>query len=173
MADPLAQPSGGSLVGGSLIVAMLLAAFLIKPWEGRSLTAYLDIVDVLTVCDGHTGNVERRRYSPAECDALFASDLGEAWRTVERCYTGPMQPWQAAALMSLAYRTGPGAAGQKDGVCWLKSGRQPTIRRLANTGDWAGACAQFDYWVYAGGQRSRGLANRAVAERKLCEGRLP
>jgi lysozyme len=171
MVEPTASTHAGQLVGGSLLVTLLLAAFLIKPWEGRSLTSYLDIVGILTVCDGHTGQVEQRRYTEAECDRLFDSDLGEAWRTVSRCYTGPMQPYQAAALMSLAYRTGPGAPGHKDGVCWLKSGRQPTIRQLANAGDWAGACAQFVYWVSAGGKRVKGLENRARAERKLCEGR--
>lgn len=171
MADPVQSSHAGPLVG-SLLVAMLLAAMLIQPWEGRVLKPYRDIVGVLTVCDGHTGNVEQRTYTEAECDALFASDLGEAWRTVQRCYIGAMTEYQAAALMSLAFRTGPGAPGVKDGVCWLKSGRMPTIRIAANDGRWADACAQLDHWAYAGGQRVRGLVRRAAAERKLCEGRI-
>ncbi|HET8898791.1 MAG TPA: lysozyme, partial [Rhodanobacteraceae bacterium] len=63
------------------MVALLLAALLIRPHEGRSLKVYRDVVGIATVCDGHTGNVEPRRYSHAECDALFATDLGVAWRT--------------------------------------------------------------------------------------------
>lgn len=172
MADPVQRSATEQMVGGGLLVAMLLAALLIQPWEGRVLKPYRDIVGILTVCDGHTGDVEQRAYTEAECDQLFASDLGEAWRTVQRCYTGPMTEYQAASLMSLAFRTGPGAPGVKDGVCWLKSGRMPTIRMAANEGRWDDACAQFDYWVSAGGQRVRGLVRRAAAERKMCEGRI-
>jgi lysozyme len=170
MADPVQPGNTGQIVGGSLLV-MLLAALLIQPWEGRVLKPYRDIVGVLTVCDGHTGSVEQRTYTEADCDKLLASDLGAAWATVQRCYTHPMTEYQAAALVSLAFRVGPGAAGEKDGVCWLKSGRMPTIRVAANDGRWADACAQFDNWVMAGGQRVRGLERRAAAERKLCEGR--
>lgn len=171
MADPVAPQHTGPIVGGSLLV-MLLAALFIHPWEGRSLKPYRDIVGVLTVCDGHTGKVEQRPYTHAECDQLLASDLGAAWATVRDCYRAPMTEYQAAALVSLAFRTGPGAPGVKDGVCWLKSGRMPTIRVAANEGRWADACAQFDYWVSAGGQRVRGLERRAAAERKLCEGQI-
>lgn len=169
MADPT-PTSNAPLAAGGALTALLLAALLIRPWEGLSLQPYRDVVGVATVCYGHTGRVEARAYSQAECDALFASDLGQAWATVQRCYSGPMTEYQAAALISLAFRAGPGAAGVKDGVCWLKSGRQPTIRALANAGRWAEACAQLDYWVYAGGQKVRGLVRRAAAERRLCEG---
>jgi len=171
VADPV-QPGHAGPIVGSALVTLLLAALLIKPWEGRVLKPYRDIVGVLTVCDGHTGNVEPRAYTDAECDRLLASDVGAAWATVQRCYTAPMKEYQAASLVSLAYRTGPGAPGVKDGVCWLKSGRMPTIRVAANEGRWADACAQFDYWVSAGGKRVRGLERRAAAERKLCEGRI-
>lgn len=172
MADPVNANPTGPLAAGSVITALLLAALLIRPWEGVSLQPYRDVVGVLTVCHGHTGNVQARSYTQAECDALFASDLGHAWATVQGCYSGPMTEYQAAALVSLAFRTGPGAKGVKDGVCWLKSGRQPRIRMAANAGRWDEACAQFDHWVYAGGQRVRGLVRRAEAERRLCEGRL-
>lgn len=171
MSDPMRLGSE-QVLGGGVLVALLLAMLLIRPWEGRRLQPYRDIVGVLTVCDGHTSNVAQRTHTEAECDALFASDLGVAWRTVQQCYSGPMTEYQAAALVSLAYRTGPGGQGKKDGVCWLKDGRHPTIRRLANAGDWVGACAQFSQWARAGDLRPRGLVRRAAAERKLCEGRI-
>lgn len=171
MADPVQPGHAGPIAGASLVI-MLLAALFIAPWEGRSLKPYRDIVGVLTVCNGHTGGVEPRPYTEAECDKLFESDLGSAWATVRDCYdTGTMKEYQAAALVSLAFRTGPGAPGVKDGVCWLKSGRMPTIRVLANAQRWGEACAQFSYWTSAGGVVSRGLQRRAAAERKLCEGR--
>lgn len=117
MADPSAPGHTGQVLGASLLV-MLLAALFVRPQEGRSLTAYRDIVGVLTVCDGHTGNVQQRTYTDAECDRLLESDLGSAWATVRDCYdTSAMKEYQAAALVSLAFRVGPGAPGVKDGVC--------------------------------------------------------
>jgi len=172
VADPIAPGHAGPIAAGSLLV-LLMAALFVQPWEGRSLKPYRDIVGVLTVCDGHTGNVQQRAYTDAECDRLLASDLGSAWATVRDCYdTSRMAQYQAAALTSLAYRVGPGAPGVKDGVCWLKSGRMPTIRVAANEGRWADACEQLSFWTRAGGQTNRGLARRAAAERKLCEGSI-
>lgn len=117
MADPTTPGHAGPIASFSLVV-MLLAALLIQPWEGRSLKPYRDIVGVLTVCDGHTGNVQQRPYTEAECDKLLSSDLGSAWATVRDCYdTSKMTEFQAAALVSLSFRVGPGAPGVKDGVC--------------------------------------------------------
>lgn len=154
-----ARFAAGGLLGGVLI----LAAAIIQPWEGRELAPYFDAVDVLTVCDGHTGRstgtkVEDRRYTDAECDTLLEADMLEAWRHVERCITAPMSTNQAASLLSAAYNIGPSV------VCGS------TLQRYANAGDWGEACAQLDRWVYAGGQKLRGLERRRAAERAICDG---
>lgn len=168
MAD---QTTLAPVVGGSA-VGLLLAALLVVQWEGYSATPYRDAVGVLTVCYGHTGAVQpRQRYTQAECARMLASDLGEAWRTVQRCINAPMADHQAAALVSFAYNVGPGAPGVKDGLCWLKSGAQPRIRVLANQGRWDLACAQLPHWTLAGGRKLRGLERRRQAEQALCEGR--
>lgn len=172
MSEP-AQPSHtGHIVGGSLVSALLLAVALVIPWEGYSSRPYLDAVGVLTVCHGHTGGIERREYSRAECDRLLHSDLGNAWQIVQRCVQVPMTDYQAAALTSFAFNVGPGAEGVKDGLCWLKTGEQPRIRKFANAGRWPEACAQLQYWVSARGKRLRGLERRRAAEQALCEGRV-
>lgn len=160
------------IVGGSLVSALLLAILLVMPWEGYSSRPYLDAVGVLTVCYGHTGNIQRREYSRDECERLLHSDLGTAWQIVERCIDAPMTDYQAAALTSFAFNVGPGAAGVKDGLCWLKSGFQPRIRKFANASQWPQACAQLQYWVSARGKRLRGLERRRAAEQALCEGRI-
>ena len=152
--------AAGGLIGGVLAAAALL----IQPWEGRELAPYIDAVGVLTVCYGHTGrstgtHVENRRYTDVECDALLEADMLEAWRHVERCITAPMNTNQAASLLSAAYNIGPSV------VCGS------TLQRYANAGDWDSACAQLDRWVFAGGQRLRGLERRRAAERAVCEGR--
>ena len=153
--------------------ACLLALALIAPWEGYSAQPYRDIVGVLTVCHGHTGRVEPREYSREECGRLLASDMGEAWTTVQRCISVPMTEHQAAALLSFAFNVGPGKKGVKDGLCVLRSGAEPRIRAYANQGRWELACAQLPNWVFAGGRRSRGLENRRAAERAMCEGKAP
>jgi lysozyme len=172
MSDPVSTSTthAGPVVA-SVLGILLIAGIVVAPWEGYSPTPYRDAVQVLTVCRGHTGNVEDRPYSKAECERLFRSDLGEAWQTVERCITGPMTDYQAAALTSFAYNVGPGGKGIKDGLCWLKSGSMPRVRRYANAGDWPRACAALEDWVYAGGRKLRGLERRRAAERALCDGK--
>lgn len=152
--------AAGGLLGGVLVAA----AALIIPWEGYKPDPYLDAIGVLTVCYGHTGRsigtqVERRRHTQAECDALLEADMLAAWQAVDRCITEPMTTNQAAALLSGTFNTGPQL------VCGS------TLQRYANAGDWDAACAQLDRWVYAGGQKLRGLERRRAAERALCDGR--
>ena len=154
----------GRVIGGTVAGVLLAAAALIKPWEGYKPQPYIDAVGVLTVCYGHTGRstgtaVERKTHTQAECDALLDADMREAWRHVERCITAPMTTGQGAALLSATFNAGPSL------VCGS------TLQRLANQGDWAGACAQLDRWVYAGGKKLRGLERRRAAERAMCEGR--
>lgn len=149
----------GKIAAVAVAGIFALAAGIVRPWEGLETKPYQDIVGVWTVCYGHTGNVEQRRYSAAECDELLRSDLGIALGHVQRCITVPMRDYQAAALTSAVFNAGPRV------VCGS------TLQRYANAGDWPAACAQLDRWVYAGGQKVRGLVNRRKAERALCEGR--
>lgn len=137
---------------------LLLAMTLTKPWEGRRHYPYLDIAHVKTVCDGHTGNVEDRRYSDDECDALLMGDLAEAYGYVTKCIHVPMQRYQAAALTDATYNIGPAV------VCGS------TLQRLANAGDWTGACNQLMRWNRAGGRVVLGLTRRRAAERAMCLG---
>lgn len=138
---------------------LALAAAFVKPWEGRENVPYQDIVKVWTVCDGHTGDIEQRRYSDAECDKLLHEDLAEANAHVRRCITRPMPRQVEAAFTSATFNIGPRV------VCGS------TLSRLANAGDWPAACAQLLRWDFAGGQRVRGLTRRRVAERALCDSR--
>jgi lysozyme len=46
-----------AIAGAAGAVALSIAA-LIKPWEGRELKAYKDIVGVWTICDGETKGVK-------------------------------------------------------------------------------------------------------------------
>ncbi|MEV8518658.1 lysozyme [Dyella marensis] len=152
--------SRGKLVAGALALLLSTAAAFVQPWEGKKNDPYTDIAGVPTVCIGHTGSdVQARHYSDAECDDLLKADLAKANSIVRRCITVAMTTGQETALTSAAFNIGPSV------VCGS------TLARLANSGDWAGACAQLDRWVYAGGRRVDGLVRRRAAERALCEGR--
>jgi lysozyme len=169
MTEP--KSKAGPVAGGAAAIALVVA--LVASHEGYVPPVYKDPIGILTVCYGHTGPELRmgQTYTKAECEAYLAQDLAEAQATVRRCITSPMLPHQEAALISFAFNVGPGGKGVKDGLCWLRSGREPTIRRKANAGDWAGACAALMDWTKAGGIVFRGLVRRRTEERALCEGR--
>lgn len=126
--------------------------------EGREHVPYRDVVGILTVCDGHTGSdiVPGRRYSDAECDALTRADLQRIARQVDPHILVPTTETQRAAIYSWAYNVGATAA--------INS----TLLKKLNSRDYAGACAELKRWVYAGGQRWRGLMNRRDVEYQVC-----
>lgn len=146
--------------GGLLALVIVIASWLVGPLEGTEPVGYRDIVGVATACTGHTGPgvVVGKRYTPEQCRAWFESDLGIAAEGVDRCVTVPMKSFQWAAFTSLAFNVGVAT------FC------RSTVARLANAGDMAGACKAIGLYVYAGGQKVRGLVIRRGKEIALCEG---
>lgn len=137
------------------------AAIMIDHWEGNELTPYQDAVGVWTVCRGHTSTVDKTRtYTPQECDALFQSDLGNAFSAIDRHVIVPVSEPVKAALASFIFNVGE------------TQFRNSTLLRKLNAGDTAGACAELDRWVYAKGRKLSGLVKRRAAERELCEAGL-
>lgn len=57
--------------------------------------AYYDVVNVLTVCDGHTGKdiIPSKKYSDAECDALLQQDLAPVQRIVDAAVRIPLRQY--------------------------------------------------------------------------------
>lgn len=155
--------------GAALALAALVGM------EGVEFTPYRDSVGVLTGCVGSTGAhvIEGQTLTPETCAEWLGRDYMTAQATVDRCVPGANEH-QRAALTLFAFNVGPGKAGVKDGLCVLKTGGMPTIRRQANAGNWVAACAELGpvRWVRAGGKVLRGLVKRRAAERALCEGRL-
>src|SRR5690606_20730581 len=103
---------------------------------------YKDPIGIVTACAGHTKTAVRGKpYTMEECLNLLQIDLIEHAEGVLRC--APIlenRTWQLAASVSFAYNVGVGA------FCGS------TMARKFNAGDFEGACAELDRWVYAKGE---------------------
>jgi len=136
---------------------------LIAGEEGLRLEAYQDIAGNWTIGYGHLiqpgeqyhpyGPV--RAISKAEADALFEADTAHARACVEDAVQVPLTDNQLAALTSFVFNVGCAAF------------RSSTLLRLLNEHDYAGAAAQLDRWVNAGGVRVAGLVNRRALEKEV------
>ncbi|WP_158784132.1 lysozyme [Pantoea sp. BAV 3049] len=143
--------------GGSMLIATILLSGQ-GGVEGREYKAYKDVAGVPTVCDGHTGpDVQwNKKYTDRECDNLLWKDLQPVKKLVDSQVKIPLGEYQRAALYSFAYNVGTNAFANS------------TLLKKLNAGDVDGACDELRRWVYAGGQKWRGLMNRRDMERSLC-----
>lgn len=148
--------------------AVVLAAdSLVKPWEGRELRAYRDIVGVLTICDGDTENVRPGMVeTPAGCDKRLQKRLNrDFYPGMQACILGfetkPVS-WQAM-MISLSYNVGTAAA------CGS------TAARFGRAGEYFNSCITATRFNKAGGRLVVGLVNRRemgdrtrLGEAELC-----
>lgn len=157
MNGSLRNKIAASIGGGAIAIATVMLSGQ-GGLEGREYVAYRDIVGVLTVCDGHTGQdiIPGKRYSDKECDALTRKDLSRIAAQVDPHIKVAVTETQRAAIYSWAYNVGTTAA--------INS----TLLKKINARDYAGACAELKRWVYAGGQKWKGLINRRDVEYQVC-----
>lgn len=150
-----------------LAAAAAIATALAIPAEGLRRIAYYDPPGILTVCYGHTGNVQKGKvYSLDECVALLDADMKEAIEIVERCVPG-LPEHVLAAFGDSVYNLGPKIACDT---------RNSTAARMLKAGNIAGACAQLSRWNKArvGGLfiELPGLTKRRAKAQAVCEGRI-
>lgn len=154
------RPKTSAATGAAAV--LIAAAAFVGPWEGERTEAYLDRIaqpPVWTVCYGETKSVQAGdSYTPEQCLTMLQASLAEYHAQLTACIPAlPRQPQGVqVALTSWTYNVGAGAA--------CKS----TLAKLANAGDWRGACNQLPRWDKAGGRVVRGLTNRRAAEQRLC-----
>lgn len=161
------------LVALGLSSAVALAgATLIAPAEAPNgepiLQTYLDPVDILTACFGHTGpELERYQFfSEQQCIEMFAKDLGKANRELRRLtYPLVLTEGEHAAYLSLIYNFGVG------------NFHTSTLRKLLLRGERVAACYQLTQacgkygcngFVYAKGKKLPGLVTRRHKEQHIC-----
>jgi GH24 family phage-related lysozyme (muramidase) len=153
--------------GFGLLAAGVIAASVpvVSQFEGRSLTAYRDIVGVVTICDGSTLDVQIGDIATdAQCDALLMRDIQSHAARISACINDDVEErmplMMRVSVLSLGFNVGTGA------TCGS------TLVRKLNAGDFYGACEQLPRWNKAGGKVIRGLTNRRGIERKMCIGAL-
>lgn len=146
------------LVAASFTATLCVASAVVTHFEGLRSKTYLDPVGIPTVCYGHTATAVIGQVKNAgECQQLLNSDLTVAINAVDSLVKVPLPVERRAALVSFVYNVG---SGQLAGS---------TLLRKLNAGDVAGACAEFDRWVFAAGVKLNGLVARRAEEKALCE----
>ncbi|MCT8506154.1 lysozyme [Chromohalobacter moromii] len=144
---------GIPIVGG----AMAIGVATVGPFEGKRNDAYRDPVGIPTICYGYTHDVEMgQTKSDAECRDLLKNELGNALAVVDASVDRDMPDTRRAALASFVYNVGSGAY------------QDSTLLRKLKAGEVREACNELSRWVYAGGKRLAGLAQRRATERALC-----
>ena len=130
---------------------------LTKSFEGLHLEAYRDCAGVWTIGYGHTGPTlaAGQTISEPEAEDLLRTDLAEAVASVNRSVQSVISQNQFDAMVDFCFNTGGGSFVQS------------TLLRKVNSGDFAGAIAQFALWVHAGGEVIAGLVRRRKAEAAL------
>ena len=133
---------------------------LIERFEGFMPDWYLDPVGVRTIAYGWTHALPDGFDPPlteAEGRQLLRQTVGAYEDAVRRLVDVPLAQAQFDALVSFTYNLGATNLGSS------------TLLRRLNDGDAAGAAAEFDKWVLAGGVPLAGLVRRRAAERALFE----
>lgn len=129
---------------------------LIKSFEGRELTAYVDPVGILTIGYGSTGAHVKpgMTITEAQAEQLLRDDLTRFEACVEKSCPG-LSDNRFAACVSLAFNIGEDSF-EGSSVC-----------RLARAGDHGAAQRSFALWNKAGGRVLAGLTRRRAAEAEL------
>ncbi len=161
MNQPQSKPRSAKPAGFAFAAAVIAGSIaFIAPWEGRKLEPYRDLVGVWTVCEGITRNVEQRRYSAAECDALLQKEVVVHLSELEACITPQLAVHEWVALSSWVFNVGGRAACNSTLVKQINQGWPASV--------W---CNQLLRWNRAGGREVRGLTNRRKAEHQVCIGK--
>jgi lysozyme len=129
---------------------------LIRKHEGLRFRAYRCPTGKVTIGYGHTRTAkEGQVISKAAAESLLMEDVEDAEKIVDRLVNVPLNQNQFDALVSFVFNIGAG-----------KFGSSTLLKRL-NAGNYAGAAKEFSRWVFGGGVRLAGLANRRADEKTL------
>ena len=131
---------------------------IVKQFEGLRLKAYLCPAGIPTIGYGHTQGVSLGMTCTNEqADEWLDEDFFHAKNDVLAVVRIPLRENQLDALTSFVFNLG------------VRKLIQSTLLKKVNAGDFVGAGAEFDKWVFAAGKKLNGLIARRAAERTLFE----
>ena len=134
----------------------LIAASLVKEFEGLRLEAYLCPAGIPTIGYGHTGGVHLgERITKEQADQLLTKDLTKIALALKLAIKVRVTEGQYRARMSFAYNVG------------AKAVRDSTMLKYLNQGSVDAAGREFGRWIYANGRRLEGLVNRRKRETEV------
>jgi lysozyme len=156
--------SGVAATAAAIAIA---TPFLIK-WEGVDYVAKQQKIDppgIYTVCNGITNYdlpelKPGMRFTAKECADLLQKALPKYAAPIDKCLKVPVTDTMRAALYSASYNLGGGT------VC------KSSMMRKINQGQDQAGCDAFLKYTMANGKFLKGLKNRRMDERKLCNGDL-
>ena len=128
--------------------------------EGYREYAYTPVPgDRLTLGFGDAQGVQQgQRTDPVRALVRLGDQVSVFERELRKCVGDvPMYQSEWDALVSITLNTGSKA------IC------NSTLVRKLKAGDYAGACREYDRWVYFQGRVLPGLVKRRAEERALCE----
>jgi lysozyme len=132
--------------------------------EEFSPTPYRDVAGLWTTGFGHlirnpeTDPLMHKTLTRELARELLADDVGFFEKCINEVLDVDVLQCEFDALVSLAFNIGCAA-------CTMS-----TLLKKLNAGDKEGAAEQFRVWVYAGGKRVQGLANRRAMEEAMFRG---
>ena len=131
---------------------------IVKEAEGLRLSAYLCPAGIPTIGYGHTKGVKLGDTCTKEqAEKWLENDFFTAKQEVKAVVKVPLKENQLDALTSFVFNLG------------VRKLIQSTLLKKLNAGDYSGAAAEFDKWVFAGKVKLNGLIKRRAKERKLFE----
>jgi lysozyme len=169
----------------SLLVVSAACVASIAGYEGFSSMPYRDAAGVQTVGFGHAQNVAKdSTVTRDSAKEILRRDMNATANALIACVKVPLAKNEYDAYLSLAYTVGSAACCES------------TLVRKLNAGDYAGACADIDEFVWVKNRLHRageklppeeklarrrgklwvyrklpGLVKRRKEERALCEGK--
>ena len=131
---------------------------IVKEAEGLRLSAYLCPAGIPTIGYGHTKGVKLGDTCTREqAEKWLENDFFMAKQDVKAVVKVPLSENQLDALASFVFNLG------------ARKLIQSTLLKKLHAGDYSGAAAEFDKWVFAGKVKLNGLIKRRAKERKLFE----
>jgi len=153
----IASNTGSSIVGGIMNISQR-GIDLIKNFEEFSPVPYRDAAGWSIGYGHYMGpNPTITNVDFAQAATLLGQDMSRAIRAIQNDVTVSLNQNQFDALTSLIYNIGANAFANS------------TLLKKLNSGDYAGAAAQFDVWNKSSGSVNQTLVARRASERALFE----